>query len=749
MGLDPAVLLERLSKERRARLAAERLLDQKQRELTEANQRLSHHARLLSDQIVEQRNGLERARSEAATLKSQTTRALEDLEQATSLARIAQTRLWDALETVKDGFAVFDSDLRLVVANRAWLGFFEGRIAITQGVSYDAVLRIVAERGLLDLEGRDPLDWHHEMTARIRRDRIEPFVIRLADGRHLRLIDRWGADGDLVCLVQDITDTIRREAELHEARIKAEAANRAKSAFLANMSHEIRTPMNGVVGMAELLCETALTEDQRLYADTIRSSGEALLQIINDVLDYSKIEAERMRLYPEPFDLERCLHEVMMLLEPSARDKGVKLVVDYDIFLPTRFIADPGRMRQILTNLVGNAVKFTPEGHVMARVVGLERGDGRYDLHVTVEDTGIGIAADNIEKVFGEFDQVDAAQNRKFEGTGLGLAITRQLVTMMEGTVWVDSTLGKGSCFGFRVPLPVAEPHGAEGPSADPIRMNCALVVDDTLINRMILERQLAAYGIQVTLCGSAEEALSVVDRGQSFDLVLTDHDMPGMDGLAFAERLKEKGIEVPVLLVSSDPADAQQTSAGQVAAVLQKPILRSDLMRTLQSISGAAPVRTEPPPAPAPPPPAPPRGRAMRVLAAEDNRTNQLVLRKMVKDLDIDLEFAANGREAVERWRAWQPDLIFMDISMPEMDGKEATRTIRTNERLTGTHVPVVALTAHAMEGDAQEFLDAGMDHYLTKPLKKNAIVERITLHCPADARPPIPGPALELAGE
>ena len=730
-----APLADKLAQERRARLAAERLLEQKKRELFAANQKLALHARALSDQVIHQRQGLERALNLAVSLKGENSKVRDDLEKAESVAMFAQRRLWDALETIRDGFAVFDSDLRLVVANKAYLGFFHGQVAITAGVTYDAVLRIIATHNMVDMEGRDPLDWHHDMSARIRRGHIEPYVLRTREGRHLKLIDRWGEDGDLVCLAQDITHIIVREAELEDARAKAEAANRAKSAFLANMSHEIRTPMNGVVGMAELLAETELSEEQRLYAETIRSSGEALLTIINDVLVYSKIEAERLRLYPEVFDLERCLHEIMVLLQPSAKDKGLKLLVDYDLFLPTRFIADPGRMRQVLTNLLGNAVKFTQTGHVLARVVGFERDADAYELHVTIEDTGIGIAPEHVEHVFGEFNQVEDASNRKFEGTGLGLAITRQLIGLMGGSVWVDSQLGEGSCFGFRVTLARAEPKDEIDRPSAPITLRAALVVDDLLVNRVILERQLETYGLEVTLCRTGGEALKVLDDGASFDLVLTDHHMPDVDGLELTRRLRARGNETPILLLTSDSGALEEARSNcDLVGCLEKPVLRSDLFRMLQKISApdVAPVQAAPPP---PPAAVAPR-RQMRVLAAEDNRTNQLVFGKMVKDFDIDLRFAANGREAVEEWRRFQPDLIFMDISMPEMDGREATRTIRSAEFGTGQHVPICALTAHAMDGDSASIFAAGVDHYLTKPLKKAAIAERIVAHQPADTR-------------
>ncbi|MFN6977217.1 MAG: response regulator [Gemmobacter sp.] len=828
---------ERLAKERRARLAAERLLEQKCRELQAANEKLALHARSMNAQIVEQRHVAASARSEAQTLKGQNTRFLGDLERAHTAAVMAERRLWDSINTIRDGFAVFDAAGRMVGANRAYLQPFEGHREVAPGIAYTDLIRLSVERGVIETEGEAPEAFIARMQARWDADPIPPVVVRFSGGMWVRLVDRRARDGDMVTLALNITDQMRilaaldalpdgfilfdkderlvianakyrdsmpdtahlirpgitlaelvrarvmaghypdaagreeafitervaayraaegemevavangrtlrvidrptpdggrvslridvtadktRQAELEAARAEAEAANRAKSAFLANMSHEIRTPMNGVVGMAELLCDTALTEEQRLFAETIKSSGEALLSIINDILDYSKIEAERLTLYPEPFDLERTIHEVAMLLQPRALPRGIDILIDYDMFLPTRYVGDPGRLRQILTNLAGNAVKFTEKGHVLIRVVGLEAEGGLQQLHITVEDTGIGIAPEHIGHIFGEFNQVEDAANRKFEGTGLGLAITKRLVERMGGTIWVESELGRGSCFGFRLSLPVAE-DGNAAPEA-PVTIRRALVLDDQFINRTILERQLATAGVAATLCRTGAEALEALERGPAPDVVLTDHDMPEMDGLAFTLRLRAAGHRMPVVLLSSNPAHAREgEGAAELAAILQKPILRSELFRRLRALSAPAL-----PPVPLPVP-ASTGQRPMRILTAEDNRTNQLVFRKMVRDLDVEVEFAANGREAVDLWRSWSPDLVFMDISMPEMDGREAARAIRLEEATRGGRVPIVALTAHALDGDADEAIAAGIDRYLTKPLRRAAIVETI----------------------
>lgn len=720
-------LANKLTEERRARLAAERLLEQKQAELFAANRKLGHHARKLSDEIVETRAEVQNVRDENQRVKSDLTVAHQKVE-------IAERRLWHSIETIQDGFAFFDVDSLMIAANRSYLSVFDGLEEMAPGVSYVRMLQLITEEGIVDIGDLSPSEWRAMMTRRWQQPAPEPIVLRLWNGEYIKLIDQRGHGGDVVSLAHNITDSVRYEKELKEARESAEAANRAKSSFLANMSHEIRTPMNGVVGMAELLTETQLDDEQRLYVDTIKNSGEALLVIINDVLDYSKIEAEKLVLHPEQFDLERCIHEVVMLLQPAARDKDIDILIDYDLFLPTTFMGDPGRIRQVLTNLLGNAVKFTLKGHVIIRVVGFQQeNSSNTQIHVNIEDTGIGIAADKVAHIFGEFNQVEDERNRQFEGTGLGLAISQRLINMMGGMIWVDSEEGVGSNFGFKLIMETTDDQLVPAPVLPTIKR--AMIVDGVGMNRSILAKQLEVLGMTTVCCAAGAEALSRLDEG--FDLILADYNMPEMDGVELAQAIRAREVDTPIFLFSAGAGVSEQTLApGLIQGVLQKPIPRRDLFRKLKSLGSRAEDKSQTPLAQAAPT-ASPNKRAMRILAAEDNKTNQLVFRKMVKTLDIDLQFAANGIEAVRLYREFDPDLIFMDISMPKMDGKEATGEIRAIEAETGAHVPIVALTAHAMDSDKEGILAAGLDHYLTKPLRKAEIFGAIGRHRPDDARP------------
>ncbi|CAN0591307.1 unnamed protein product, partial [Ectocarpus sp. 12 AP-2014] len=355
---------DQLASERRARLAAERTLQQMKSELYAANQDLSVHARHLSYEIASTQEQVVSARTEANELKAQYVRAQQNLATAESAITIAERRLWDSLETIRDGFAVFDPQNILIAANRAYLAVFDGLEMVRPGIHMSELIALLAEEGIVDIGEMKTRSWCDMMQDRLVSSRIDPAVLKIWNGTYVKLIDRRTRDGDLVTLALNITDQIEREHQLKDATEKAEAANRAKSTFLANMSHEIRTPMNGIIGMTELLGESLMDDEQRSFIDTIRTSGEALLVIINDVLDYSKIEAEKIVLKEDVFDLERCIHDIVTLLTPSADQKGIQIAVDYDLFMPTGYVGDAGRLRQVLTNLVGNAIKFTNEGHV-------------------------------------------------------------------------------------------------------------------------------------------------------------------------------------------------------------------------------------------------------------------------------------------------------------------------------------------------------------------------------------------------
>ena len=711
--------------ERRARLAAERLLELKQAELYDANRKLSKHALSLSGEIIEKRE-------EAEFLKVENSRTRDDLDKANTAIVIAERRLWDSLETIQDGFAVFDPSDTMIAANSAYLRVFDDLEGVQPGITYTEIVRLAVEEGIIDVGDLSRDAYVEAAVTRWRAATREPQTVRLWNNQYIKMVDRRSRDGDMVSLGLNITGTIRYEERLKKARYRAESANRAKSAFLANMSHEIRTPMNGMVGMAELLAETHLDEEQLLFVETIKNSGAALLTLINDVLDYSKIEASKLSLHPEVFDLEHCIHDVLVLLQPNAAPKGLSLIIDYDMFMPTCFVGDPGRVRQVLTNLIGNAVKFTREGHVIVRVVGMPQNDGASQrVHISVEDTGIGIPAQFRDHIFGEFNQVEGERNRKFEGTGLGLAITRELITLMDGEIWVDSIEGEGSCFGFCLSMETA-PEIEE--NSVPAWIKDVAVIEDVEANAQILTKQLSALGVTSTLYPTQQAAL---DAPVQADVYLISQKAVE-DIAAFIAALRHAGVETNhLLMVSSGTAKA---AIDANIETIHRPLLRAELCRALSALppierpnaldlpDDVAHVDHVSAP------------RLMRILAAEDNMTNQLVFGKMIKALDIDLVFANNGQEAIDLYQSFDPDLVFMDISMPEVDGKEATRRIRDIEANTGKHVPIVAMTAHAMPGDEEEILSHGLDHYMTKPLRKAAIIDRILMEHPMECKPVAP---------
>ena len=694
---------ERFARERRARLLAERLLAQRSDELQSANKKLSEHAYALSHTVIAQRE-------ENAALIGRSSRTQAALEVATEKAVIAERRLWDALSAVEDGFAIFDRDAKLVVGNPAWMGAFSGLMDVIPGASYQAILRIAVEEGLIDLQGEAADDWVARMIARWDGAQIPQTDIRLFNGVYVRLIDKRTPQGDVVSLALDITDTIRRAVDLERARDRAEAATRAKSAFLANMSHEIRTPMNGVVAMANLLRDTALTEEQRLYADTIRNSGEALLVIINDILDYSKIDAGKMVLHSQSFDLQALILEIFRLMRPGVEGKPLELRLDYDIFVPERMIGDPGRIRQILTNLIGNAVKFTEAGHVTVRVVGVPspQSPDVLPIRILVEDTGTGIAPEMQAHVFGEFNQVEADANRRFDGTGLGLAITRRLVALMGGKIWLDSALGRGSCFGLSLSLGVDRTARAD-PVAPlpPDRAEVWFIAGGGVLPDPIVAHlsRLRARLVQTEGVTDGQSTAHAV-------IVAADALTPGM-----IAALRGGGMVGPILCLGC--AKGQADLQDGVKPLGPDVTLRDLRDALLGPVAEAAVLQPKP---------------RLRILAAEDNKTNQLVFRAMLKGIDLALDLVENGTLCLQAYLASRPDMIFTDISMPEMDGIALAQAIRAHEAEFGLpRVPIIAMTAHAMEGDRERIMQAGIDSYLAKPLHKADLHAAIRTHAPA----------------
>lgn len=728
----PVRFTDLLTNERRARLRAERLYEQARDELKAANEKLKGHAFALSEQIIVQRQELKLVREQAVALQDVNSQVAQDLQVAHSEVDLANSRLREAIETMPDGFAVFDPAQSLVMANKAFLDVFAGFPEVTHGIRYRRILEICAYEGLVVLQGNAPGAWVDTMLARWVQDHIKPVELHFKSGMSVRLMDRRAPNGDYVSLVRNITETLRYQAELIEAQERAEAAAHAKSAFLANMSHEIRTPMNGVVGMADLLSETALDGEQRMFTDTIRSSGQALVTIINDILDFSKMDAGRMELHPEPFDLEKIIHEVLTLLAPSARAKGIELILDYDMFLTRQLVADPGRLRQVLTNLVGNAVKFTDAGYVLVRALGVGVSEGGHMVHITVEDTGIGIAPENQEHVFAEFQQVEETANRRFEGTGLGLAITRRILDLMGGKMWLESELGVGSCFGLALSLPEAIGSAPIVAPKLPKIIGTVLLISDHLISRGIVERQLLSEHIKITTATQADAAAKLA-RQITPDLVLLDNDLSEADPTMVLDKLRAELPVCPVVVLSATmPEAAHLLERDPNVAVLSKPLLWRDLCATTWRLTGHAPV----PSADAIQGATPSRRDVscpLKVLYAEDNATNRLVFRKMVQGLPLELTLAENGRAAVENFVTAPFDLIFMDISMPEMDGREATRRIRALPG--GQTVPIVALTAHALQEEIDKIMAAGMNATLTKPLRKAVLLEALREFAPSFA--------------
>jgi len=534
----------------------------------------------------------------------------------------------------------------------------------------------------------------------------------------------------------------RAEAVMREARDLAERVARARSAFLANMSHEIRTPMNAVLGFVELILDTDLTTEQRRALELVRSSSEALLMILNDILDYSKIEAEHLELESISFDLSKVVHATASLLAVRAREKHLELLAEVDADVPRAVRGDPTRLRQVLMNLIGNAIKFTERGEVVVSV-GAAQTDGNVTLSFVVRDTGIGIAPEHTASVFKEFTQADSTMTRRYGGTGLGLAISQRLVKLMGGELGVTSELGRGSAFSFSLTLPVESTSPARTTGLAALGGRRMLIVDDNQTNRRILREMLGAEGIKVEEASTAAEGLESLRRVR-YDLAILDVQMPDMDGfqLATAVRADKKIKRTNLLMLTSagQRGDGERCRELGIRGYLTKPISRSDLLEALGTVLAGSPEETGTPDVVTRHTIAESRA-TLRVLLAEDNPVNQQVAVAMLVKRGHEVHVSSNGREAVDAVKERDYDVVLMDIQMPEMDGFEATHAIRALPK--GKDLPIIGLTAHALSGERERCLSHGMTEYLAKPFKAHELFALVEGAGQRKAAPAVPAPA------
>jgi two-component system sensor histidine kinase/response regulator len=542
----------------------------------------------------------------------------------------------------------------------------------------------------------------------------------------LPLVDKLGKTIGTFGISMDITAQKRAEEALRLAKKLAEDANRAKGDFLANMSHEIRTPMNAIIGMTELVLDTDISPVQRDYLTMVQQSGDALLELINDILDFSKIEAGKLDLEQAPFDLHESLGDTMKSLSLRAARKGLELVCHIANDVPQAVRGDAIRLRQIVINLVGNAVKFTEAGEVVLSATVESAYGGEFVLHCAVRDTGIGIPKEKLATVFAAFEQADSSVTRKYGGSGLGLAISSRLVELMKGRIWVESEPGMGSTFHFTAQLEVAPQleSADRAASAAGILGSRVLVVDDNATNRRLLDEMLRNWGMAPVPAGGAEEARrllqSAAAEGRAFALVLTDINMPEADGFTLVENMRREPMlsQTPAIVLTSGdrPGDIARSKELGIAGYLVKPVKQSELFDAIVGVLGIAP---EPGATGTAPLAVPQPVRLLQILLAEDSLPNQKLAVGLLTKWGHTVTVAGNGREAFAAWESRHFDLILMDVQMPELDGLQTTHLIREREGATGQHIPIVAMTAHAMAGDREQCLSAGMDAYVPKPIR------------------------------
>ena len=644
----------------------------------------------------------------------------------------------EAFNALTDGILIYSPDNIIIKFNKAFSDLMKAtNVPCRLGMSRQEFLDRLRDSGTATYRQKTTQEWLEDQSEDAEEDDSNGEILSLPNGRFYLRRFRSMQNGGHIITVTDVT-------QIRKAHLKAEAAQIAKSEFLANMSHEIRTPMNGIMGMSQLLSNCKLGEREREFVQTIDRSSQALLTIINDILDFSKIEAGRVELDAEPFLLRESLEDVTSLLSTAATDTGIDLLLRIDPDIPEAYVGDVGRVRQVLTNLIGNALKFTHEGHVLIDVTA-SIIDKTAKLTIDVGDTGIGIAEDKLSNIFEKFSQADGSTTREYGGTGLGLTISSNLAHLMKGDITAVSELGKGSTFTFTCELGVVEDVAKPTAERPPNISGNILLIDDITLNHDILKEQLNSESCKCISVDSARKGLAVLakakDKNINIDLIIVDYQMPEMTGEDFIRIAKTHNdyAHIPILLFSSVDNDElkQRMKKLGVDGYLTKPARYQQLLRAVSKTilksrkSVTAPhgvidvtpvvhqqsLKTT-------------RSKdgIIDVLIAEDNDVNQMFIKYIMEDMGVSFKIVPSGRLAVDKWKLLSPRIIFMDISMPDWNGYEATKAIREWEaKLNLPRTPIVAVTAHALKGDRQDCLDNDMDDYLSKPLAISGIEDML----------------------